>query len=484
MKNILRLSGLIGMLLMTSSLFAQKKWIVEYNKLDNTYNYFEVLTTKGKETEIKLSKVPAVDYGDVVKFRVTNLNEYVFSVKMEEATVISKQANTSSIVSTMTGMLSPLGFVGNMGKSLDFIDRLPSVQGILTRGGDEYAQERNEVLSLNEELSGLLDFASEIESTTSILYAEDLTLNEIKNKFSENVKQVDLGLYQQRQQEFVDHLEKLNSDEVREKLKQAKLESKLNDINSVYLKFSETYEGENSPIDFNRINKDLSKRTFSVERSVVISQDMGRKESGTESFVLFNIRFEADQKPKQVSQESSYGNSNEEFTSKEGNTLRSNIIVELPMKGVIIPKLTTGVIGVKSFGGIPRYIFTNVNSSFGSDSISISRSFDTNVKLAIGTMLNFNLSTKRNLIPSIGFGVSYSFTKGSSDNLGLLLGGSLGLKNFPYLSLSYGLNFQQTKVLMSDYPLNTPILNSSFDLDSYYETKFKPGMFIGLNIQF
>ena len=485
MIHLLKIAMILVISVLANSIYAQKKWVVEYNKLDNTYSYFEVLTSKGKETEKSLAKVPAVDYGDIVKFRCINLNEYVFSVKIDEGKILNKQAQPGSVVNSVVSMLNPMGFVGNFGKSIDIMNDLPTVNAITTRGEDEFLQMKNEVLALNEELSSLLEMASEIENTAKIIYSEELTLEEIKSNFTENLKKVDLGLLQQRSEEFSVHLGEVTNGHDEKKWIQAKLETELEEITDAYSEFSEVYDGDASPIDFKRISKDLSKRTFSVERSVLISRDISDTGYGTEAIVYFNIQFEADQLPKEDKEERSYDRELN-FKSKEANTLRSNIVVQLPMKGVITPKLTTGVIGIKSFGGTARYSITAINSSWGSDSVSISRSFDNSVKVALGSMLNFSISTKNNLIPSFGFGASYSFAKGSNDNLGLLLGGSLGLKSFPFLSIGYGVNFQQTKVLMSNYQLNTPIAASADFNDDYdiFETKFKPGMFVGLNIQF
>ena len=185
MKNLVKISLVLVFSFIANSICAQKKWVVEYNKLDNTYSYFEVLTSKGKETEKVLTKVPAVDYGDVVKFRCINLNEYVFSVQIDEGKILNKEANPGSVVNSVVSMLNPMGFVGNFGKSIDIMNDLPTVNAITTRGEDEFLQMKNEVLALNEELSSLLEMASQLETAATVIYAEDLSLDEIKQKFDE-----------------------------------------------------------------------------------------------------------------------------------------------------------------------------------------------------------------------------------------------------------------------------------------------------------
>jgi hypothetical protein len=164
------------------------------------------------------------------------------------------------------------------------------------------------------------------------------------------------------------------------------------------------------------------------------------------------------------------------------------VIAQLPIRGAIMPKLSVGLMGVFPFGGFTSYSYTKIPDEFGwGDSLIISKSSSNSPQLVVGTMVNFAISTKRNITPSFGFGASYSLNKGSESSLGLLIGGQLSVKSFPFLSLSYGLNFQQTKVLKSEYKLDTPILEPDMDYDgdySIFDYALKPSMFLGLSMQF
>jgi hypothetical protein len=499
MKNLFTLLSLLLCCSTINNLSAQKKWVVEYNKLADSFSYYEVLTTKGKETEKPLSKAPAVYNGDVVKFRCINLNEYVFSVKIDNTNgELIKEESSSGLAGALVSMFNPLGFAGNFGRTIDLMDNMPSVNGmtVRTRGNSAAMQLQKEIVDVKDELGQLIEFAAVAEAPTALLYAEDLTVEEMREKFQQACSQVDVSLFSQRKNEFEQHFGEVIAHNEALEVAEADLGEAIAEISAVYEEFDQAYTGKHSPIDYERIKKDLGKRTFSVERSIVVNNsNMGSDHYGTSTNIFWNIEFSADRRPKASSfgdedQESqgSYG-SDSYFTSANANTLRSNVIAQLPIRGAIMPKLSTGLMGVLPFGGFASYSFTKIPDEFGyNDSLIISKSMSKSPQLVVGTMVNFAISTKRNIIPSFGFGASYALAKGSESALGILVGGHLGLKSFPFLSLSYGVNFRQTKVLKSEYQLDAPIIEPESDYYSgeynIFDYVFKPGMFLGLSMQF
>jgi hypothetical protein len=498
MKNLLTLCGLFLCFSTINNLSAQKKWVVEYNKLADSFSYYEVLTSKGKETEKPLIKAPAVYNGDVVKFRCINLNEYVFSVKIENTSgELIKEESSSGLAGTLVSMFNPLGFAGNFGRTIDLMDNMPSVNGITvrTRGNSAAMQLQKEIVDVKDELGQLIEFAAVAEAPTGILYAEDLTLEEIREKFQQACSQVDVSLFSQRKNEFEKHLGEVIAHNEALEVAEADLGDAIGEISAVYEDFDQAYTGKHSPIDYERITKDLGKRTFSVERSIVVNNSYMDSDHSIATNIFWNIEFSADRRPKASSfgdedqeSQSSYGGDSY-LTSANANTLRSNVIAQLPIRGAIMPKLSVGLMGVFPFGGFTSYSYTKIPDEFGwGDSLIISKSSSNSPQLVVGTMVNFAISTKRNITPSFGFGASYSLNKGSESSLGLLIGGQLSVKSFPFLSLSYGLNFQQTKVLKSEYKLDTPILEPDTDYDtgdySIFDYALKPSMFLGLSMQF
>jgi len=498
MKNAVSAALLLLVMTLCNSLNAQKKWVVEYNKLADTFSYYEVLTTKGKETEKPLSKAPAVYNGDVVKFRCINLNEYVFSAKIDNTNgELIKEESSSGLAGALVSMFNPLGFAGNFGRTIDLMDNLPSVNGmtVRTRGNSAAMQLQKEIVDVKDELGQLIEFAAIAEAPTGLLYAEDLTVEEIREKFKQACSQVDVSLFSQRKNEFEEHLGEVIAHNEALEVAEPNLVEAIGEISATFEEFDQAYGGKNSPIDYDRIKKDLEKRSFSVERSIVVNNSsIGSDYNGTATNIYWNIEFSADRKPKAATFEEdggmqrSYGGDSY-FTTANENTLRSNVIAQLPIRGAIMPKLSTGLMGVLPFGGFNSYSYTKIPDEFGwGDSLIISESNSNSPQLVVGTMVNFAVSTKRNIIPSFGFGASYSLAKGSESSLGLLVGGHLSVKSFPFLSLSYGVSFRQTKVLKPEYKLDTPILepDTDYNTDDYsiFDYVLKPGMFLGLSMQF
>ena len=473
---------------------AQKKWVVEYNKLADTFSYYEVLIEKGKETEKPLSKAPAVFNGDVIKFRCINLNDFVFSVRMDdvEGDVIGEESSLG-LASTLVSMMSPIGFAGNFGKTMDFMDQIPSigVVNLASRGSAEASAIQMNVASVKEELSELVEFAAAVEAPTAILYAEDLTLEEIRDRFSQASSLVDRSLFDRRKSDFEEHLNDVIALKDSSNVKEEKLDEAIDELSSTYDKFKDAYiTNKYSPIDHNRIKKELESRTFSVEKSIVVNNS--QLGSGASS-IFWNLEFSADRRPRLPTMEnesdlqSAGSGVDGYFTRENENTLRSNVIVQLPIRGAVTPKLSSGLLAVLPFSGFSSFSITPIANDFGSnDSIVITESIKKSPEMAIGTMVNFTVSTKGNIIPSFGFGASYSLTKGSENALGLLVGGHLGLKSFPFLHLSYGLNFRQAKVLKAAYNLNEPIAEpvGYGSENELFEYVFKPALYLGLSMQF
>ncbi|MEY2764898.1 MAG: hypothetical protein RLZZ205_1322, partial [Bacteroidota bacterium] len=349
MKNHFKISVILVISFLTNSLYAQKKWVVEYNRLADTFTYFEVMTSKGKETEKPLSKAPAVYNGDVVKFRCINLNDYVFSVKMNDANgEVIRESSGSGMASTLVGMFNPLGFAGNFGTAIGLLDNMPSLDGMTlrtSRGSSSAMALQKEVLEVKSELEGLIELTTIAEAPLGILYAEDLTVQEIKEKFNIACSQVDISLITQRKQELETHFEELMGQKSNIETDDKDILLAIQEISSMIEQFNIAYAGKNSPIDYERIKKDLEKRTFSVEKTVVVNNSgLGTTNyEGTSTNIFWNLEFSADRKPKKLDSQDGESDflgsmSNDSyFTAANENTLRSNVVVQLPIRGAILP---------------------------------------------------------------------------------------------------------------------------------------------------
>ena len=101
----------------------------------------------------------------------------------------------------------------------------------------------------------------------------------------------------------------------------------------------------------------------------------------------------------------------------------------------------------------------------------------------------FDIPTKNVLIPSGVFGISIGGLSNAEEdfNFNFLLGGGLGFKSFPYISLNAGISFSQLNVLKDEYRLNTgftaPEGYSSSEQSDLFDKKFKPGVYFGISFR-
>ena len=63
------------------SFFCQKKYLIEFDRINNTEKYFELIYEKGKYNEILIKK-PSLKKGDMVRFKGVNLNPFVFQMRL------------------------------------------------------------------------------------------------------------------------------------------------------------------------------------------------------------------------------------------------------------------------------------------------------------------------------------------------------------------------------------------------------------------
>ena len=79
---------------------AQKKYIVEYDRINDNTKYYEMFYNQGEYTEKMIEKKPVLSRGDVVKFRSLNTNPLVLSFSVEEPEKLKqKEGNSKAILS-------------------------------------------------------------------------------------------------------------------------------------------------------------------------------------------------------------------------------------------------------------------------------------------------------------------------------------------------------------------------------------------------
>jgi hypothetical protein len=465
-------------MLCSTFVFGQKNYTICYDKLNQTTTYYKEIWENGRLVRTSVKSIE-LEHNDVVTIELNNVNKAALIPAFTHETIKEE------------GLKSPLpvilsGFSGFGGPALSMLTQLASnapTQVSNSRGTSSELEELKVNISLHmidmhKALTELYTVYNSYEEKKKIKFDKSLTKDEIITKLKvvlENEKNEDV-------------------DETFEKLKKAQLQLQdlklsnvltsedpiwldIQRIESQYYKFLEKYTDEDQLKNYS-LDKDLIEveNTEFIERHTFLALAFDRYGDGIKSNEFIIVC--ADK-------------------TNPDNTGKPNIdfikIISIPVKKTIAPKWSLGVDAVFPFGGNSSYSFTEIEGDYWNDipdSIRISASSTRNALLTLGTKLSFDIPTERSVLPSIFMGAALSSTNIEIDewNLSFLLGSGLRLRKFSYISLNAGLSITQLKVLKSEYQLNTtfekPDEVYSDDDEYLYQRKFKPGLFVGIGIQF
>jgi len=464
--------SLILLLFLGGAAYGQKQYLVEYDRIKNTEKYYQLVNQKGKSQELPVDK-PILKKGDMVKFRVTNMNPLVFTfdVKSEK-----KDAEENKYTANVLGGFSDV--VGKMGGAIgDVSDNLSSLSGWNSpstpsfRGGAKVSEVRK--LSLEK----LSNFHTDLKKSYSMLaqyqkaiqgvYSTELTKEEILNQLKVAAGTFNSSEYNSQLRKLEDEYEDLKKDSVI-------YENERYEIDSAYVSLIEDIETTlASPNNADQLMSMIERSTFSAEKTMVI----GYEESGWGVGELEDIDDAG-----YVNYAINLKNLAEVDRDYENDNLLQNHDIQLSVQAPSNFSWATGLIFVSPFKGYNSYSIEEV----GYDSLRvISGSTAPSMKFSVGTSLLYNFASKGVILPHALFGASIGLSSDWSDKpVNFLLGGGLRIKQFPYVSFSAGLSFCQNTKLKNGFELGKTSLvpSSGDDLKDVTEKTFSPGYFFGINI--
>jgi hypothetical protein len=464
--------SLILLLLMVGAAYGQKQYLVEYDRIKNTEKYYQLVNVKGKSQEVKVDK-PNLKKGDMVKFRVTNMNPMVFTFDVKSEKKDSEENKYTSNV--LTGFSD---VVGRMGGAIgDVSDNLSSLTGWNSpatpsfRGGSKVSEVRK--LSLEK----LSNFHADLKKSYSMLaqyqkaiegvYSTELTKEEILSQLKVASGTFNSSEYNAQLRKLEDEYNDLKKDTI-------VYENERYEIDSAYVSLIEDIETTlASPNNANELLSIIESSTFSAEKTMVI----GYKESSwgpgdleeldDAGYVNYSINLK---------------NLAKVDRDYENDNLLQNHDIQLSVQSPSNFSWATGLIFVSPFKGYNSYAIEEV----GYDSLRvISGSPAPSMKFSVGTSLLYNFPSKGALLPHALFGASVGLSSDYSDKpVNFLLGGGLRIKQFSYVSFSAGLSFCQNTKLKNGFELGKTSLVpfSGDDLKNVSEKIFSPGYFFGINI--
>lgn len=473
---------------LTSGMFAQTNYLIEYDKLSDKFTYFQCDWVKGAQKQKKVQSIK-INQNDILTFKVINVNDFVYDVSM-----IQQDVQKEKKESPFKTILSQFGGIG--GPAFSLLTRLGSDAPkpfIGSRGGnkeeEEYKNRCTEILTRMDDLmTNITKAYSDIEKSTEVLYSKEKTKSEILSELK--LKQLNTNSSDIE----MDHEELVNlSLELDGMLEQEVLDfddplwDDVDMIGELYNSFSAvclTEDQELKPYDISELIASVESSTFSAEHKFLgLANSYNGKNTSNDFLILFKV------KPR-----SSLANSDENEDAQL--PLETAKFLSIDVKQPAVPYWSLGVDYVLPMGGINEYNVQSIDGDYWletPDSLLVSIGTKKTMQLALGTKLNFDIPTKNRFItPSAHFGVAISGLN-SLDNddwkFNFMIGSGVTFKKFPFLALNAGVVFNQQRVLRNEYNVNrtfvqpTGYSDYSPDPSILFKNIYKPGLFFGLNIK-
>lgn len=123
------------------SVGAQNHFVVEYDRLNDRVEYFQVFVESGEQTgEIPVKQI-AVTEGDILQARMINVNELAFEVDLQINTISRPKSPGRTIAALITDVAGGSGVLGALGAIID-VSKVASTYDDLLRGsGDERSED-------------------------------------------------------------------------------------------------------------------------------------------------------------------------------------------------------------------------------------------------------------------------------------------------------------------------------------------------------
>jgi hypothetical protein len=480
----MRILNFICVFLFAQNLYAQNHYVVQYNKLEDKIAYLQVFTQNTKRIEKILIDKPVLIEGDIVEGRIVNINEFVFTGKIEFRKIPIVESSNKGLTQILTG----LG-IGTVGKTiLDVFDNLNKASesrssiNFQTRGGEtsEIAKIEQEIKPILLDLeTDLLELKSLVFTTDSlirsVLYSENKTLNELKNEsdveFASKEKQLN-SLKQLINEDFV----KLSKYKDRVGIRNDYIETiKLYNELPVDSFLAPIYK---SLTDIKIARNQLNGATFSV----IIFEIYKKSDNSSDFREQFLVDFLIER--------------NITSAIENYSKISCHRMIELDVKTPFRPSWVTGV-----FYHIPMNVRGNVLKEYDGMEDSARLNYD-GIKsngVSVGTLLYFDFKMFKKLIPSFLCGASYTLSFVSSNEsstsnnesststngkLNLMLGAGLRFPQFPFLSLDLGFSWAQYSVISSDLNEGQWYAKNDIRLRNSVIDSWKPSFFMGIGMHF
>jgi hypothetical protein len=470
--------------------FSQKHYLVEYDRINNTENYFELKYNKGDFKQNPIKK-PYLEKGDVVKFRTINYNPFVF----KEVIVTDGKEKTKENFDSkeIFKKFNPVLRLNNtlLGNITDEISDLSSnnlasleVLNGKKRGNTSEAEQKktNSLIKLSafhESMLNAYKALEQYEKSINCIYSTALTKEQIVDELKSSISKFDISIYNNQIRKLENEFISITSDPL---LKKDEIKEDEESFKKLTIHLDSLIE---SPKNANELLLEVENQKFSSEFTKIIGLREYNNEffdlKGDEQIFLMEFRSNTNDANDQLSV-----SSNQNY-----NNLLQDHDVTLPVKQQGSFNWSTGIVAIWAFNGFKNYETKIIPQNYPyTDSIKIISKSGPSSRIAIGTNLLYNIPVKGPVVPQALFGASISISTPDNDYGGrynkpinFLLGSGVKFKKFPFLSLSGGFTFCEGVKLKQGYEEGGTYLSEDYGFE-YTQTTFLNGYFLGLNLNF
>lgn len=472
--------------LFCAQIFSQNKYIVNYDKLNDSFSFEQVHYNHGKETKTKIEK-PKLKFGDVVVVNAINTNEFVFKMNVLNREI--ENDNYSNPVSRLLeGFPMISGLNGTIGGLLDEMSYISSRRPdpiYNSRGGEELTENESFNAMINEktiQAYQILRLESEqlklFNENTAVIYAEDKTLSEIKSSFSKFKETFNLEDFMTKMDELNEIVSELDkSIESTELEVEDQIRKDLDQLKRSINRITNQMNDEENPIDtelLEKIQNELEDVDFQIQHTFIVGPDKYGNVNSIQDIREFEYIISFDRHSDE-----------EDYDYKNDNTQMVRT-VSLKTDSPNLPQWTSGVGIVTPFNGIKNY---SISEDFWGDSIYV-RSLEAGSSIiSVTTNIMYEFRNDKMIQPHVSAGMALGILNFEDRRVSFILGGGIRFAKFQAISLNAGISFSQAKVLNKEYNENTWFATPE-DADPYsnyeslFKNKFLPGYYFGLNIHF
>lgn len=466
----MRKVSLLLWLLVGGAAYGQKQYLVEYDRIKNTEKYYQLVSAKGKSEEVPVDK-PNLKKGDMVKFRVVNMNPLVFTfdVKSEKRDP-EENKYSSNVLSGFSEVVSRMGgAIGDVSDNLTSLTVWSAPATPSFRGGAKVSEARKlsleKLSNFHTDLKKSYTMLAQYQKAIQSVYSTELTKDEILSQLKIASGTFNTSEYNTQLRKLEDQYEDLKKDTII-------YENERYEIDSAYITLIKDIETTwASPNQADELLSIIEGATFTAEKTMVIGYEESWRggelvDLGDAGYINYTIDLK---------------NLEKEDRDHENDNLLQNHDIQLSVQSASNFSWATGLIFVSPFKGYNSFAIEKV----GYDSLRVNAGSQVpSMKFSVGTSLLYNFPSKGMILPHALFGVSVGLSSDWSKPINFLLGGGLKIKQFPYLSLSAGVSFCQNTKLKNGFELGKTSLApfSGNGIDDVTEKTFSPGYFFGINI--